>query len=63
MTKLPPPIDRNADDRALLLQVVSYYNETLRESPEALRYLEKRGLKSAEMIEHFRLGFANRTLA
>jgi len=63
VTKLPPPIDRNADDRALLLQVVGYYNETLRQSPEALRYLEKRGLQSSEMIEHFRLGFSNRTLA
>src|ERR1019366_8601484 len=29
--------------------------------PEALRYLESRGLKSAEMVERFRLGFANRT--
>src|SRR5579872_7425730 len=52
---LPPPVDRNADDRALLLQVVSYYNETLRQSPEALKYLEKRGLKSSEMIDRFRL--------
>ena len=32
------------------------------QSPEALRYLETRGLKSAEMVERFRLGFANRTL-
>jgi len=63
ITKLPPPIDRSADDRVLLLQVVSYYNETLLQSPEALRYLEKRGLKSSEMIDQFKLGFANRTLA
>jgi len=41
---------------------VGFYQETLRESPEALRYLETRGLKSAEMVERFRLGFANRTL-
>src|SRR5581483_1948662 len=32
-------------------------------SPEALKYLEARGLGSRELIEHFRLGFANRTLA
>ena len=37
-------------------------SETLSESPEALRYLETRGLHSAEMVERFRLGFANRTL-
>jgi DNA primase catalytic core len=60
--KLPPPIERNADDRALLQQVVSYYNKTLKESPAALKYLEARGLKSSEMIDRFRLGFANRTI-
>ena len=60
--KLPPPLTREADDRALLLQVVGYYNESLKQSPEALKYLESRGLKSSEMIDRFRLGFANRTL-
>ena len=60
--KLPAPVSRDADDRALLLQVVSYYHETLKETPEALKYLESRGLKSSEMVEQFRLGFANRTL-
>jgi DNA primase catalytic core len=60
--KLPAPVERSADDRMLLLQVVSYYQESLKQSPEALKYLENRGLKSAEMIETFRLGFANRTI-
>src|SRR5258708_25347169 len=60
--KLPAPVSRDADDRALLVQVVSYYHETLKETPEALKYLESRGLKSSEMIERFRMGFANRTL-
>ena len=60
--KLPPPVAREADDRALLLQVVDYYNETLKQSPEAMKYLESRGLKSSEIIDRFRLGFANRTL-
>jgi DNA primase catalytic core len=60
--KLPPPVARDADDRELLLQVVGYYNETLKQSPEAMRYLESRGLKSLEIIDRFRLGFANRTL-
>jgi DNA primase catalytic core len=60
--KLPAPVERTADDRVLLLQVVSYYQETLKQSPDALKYLESRGLKSAEMIDTFRLGFANRTL-
>jgi DNA primase len=60
--KLPAPVERTADDRVLLLQVVSYYQETLKQSPDALKYLESRGLKSGEVIDHFHLGFANRTL-
>jgi DNA primase len=60
--KLPAPVSREADDRALLLQVASYYHETLKQTPEALKYLEARGLKSSEMIDHFQMGFANRTL-
>jgi len=56
-------MDRSADDDVLMKQVVDYYHATLKESPEALSYLQKRGLESGEMIERFRLGFANRTLA
>jgi DNA primase len=50
-------------DQALLNQVIDFYHETLKTSPEALSYLEKRGLGSLELIERFRLGYANRTLA
>ena len=60
--KLPPPIAREADDRVLLMQVVDYYNDALKQSPEALKYLASRGLKSSEIIDRFKLGFANRTL-
>jgi len=60
--KLAPPIERTAADCELLLQVVGYYTETLKQSPEAMQYLAKRGLKSSEMIDQFRMGFANRTL-
>jgi DNA primase catalytic core len=60
--KLPPPIERDANDAAVLEQIVSFYNDTLTQSPEALKYLEQRGLTHPEMIAHFRLGFANRTL-
>jgi DNA primase catalytic core len=60
--KLPPPVSAEAEDQELLQEVVSYYNRTLKESPEALKYLESRGLHSSEMIDRFRLGFANRTL-
>ena len=60
--KLATPIDRDASDAEALLQVVNYYHETLTQTPDALEYLRKRGLDSPEMIDHFRLGFANRTL-
>ena len=60
--KLPPPVDVSLDDGAALLQVVNFYHETLKQSPEALGYLEKRGLNHPEMVSYFRLGYANRTL-
>jgi len=60
--RLAPPVSFDADDRALLNQVVGYYHETLKQSPEALAYLAARGLVHGELIERFRLGYANRTL-
>ncbi len=60
--KLPAPVTAEAGDRELLLKIVGFYQEAFKQSPEAQRYLESRGLKSSEMVERFRLGFANRTL-
>jgi len=60
--KLPAPVTAEAGDRELLLKIVGFYQDAFNQSPEAQRYLESRGLKSAEMVERFRLGFANRTL-
>ena len=59
---LPAPVTREADDAALLVQVIGYYHETLKQSPEALAYLQSRGLDHPELIDTFKLGFANRTL-
>lgn len=61
--KLPTPLAMNADQQETLRQVIDYYHETLKQSPEALEYLEGRGLKNAGLIDTFKLGFANRTLA
>jgi DNA primase len=60
--KLASPVTADADDQQTLREVVSFYHQTLQESPEALRYLESRGLRHSEMIERFQIGFANRKL-
>jgi DNA primase len=60
--KLPAPVALDADDRETLGAVVAFYHDTLKNAPEALRYLESRGLTDPEMLDRFRLGFANRTL-
>lgn len=62
VSKLPSPLPTGADDRELLERVAGFYAQTLRESPEALGYLERRGLRHGELLECFRLGYGNRTL-
>lgn len=59
--KLAAPVSLDVDDQALLDQVIDYYHETLKTSPEGLAYLQSRGL-SGELVDRFRLGLANRTL-
>jgi DNA primase len=60
--KLDAPVALDADEQALLTQTIDYYHATLKQSPEALAYLKARGLDHPELVEHFKLGFANRTL-
>src|SRR5882724_12320732 len=60
--KLPMLIEHEAEDAKLLQQVIDYYHQTLLQSPDALTYLQKRGIDSQEAIQHFKLGYANRTL-
>jgi len=62
MRALPPPIHFDAGDAALLEETIVYYHERLKHTPEALAYLARRGLDDAELIERFRLGFADRSL-
>ncbi|CAN5821603.1 hypothetical protein BH11GEM2_BH11GEM2_05750 [soil metagenome] len=51
------------DDAALVREVLAFYHETLKASPEAIDYLGSRGLNAVALIDHFQLGYANRTLA
>ena len=60
--KLPCPVTLGADDRTVMREVVKFYADTLRDTPDAKRYLENRGLRSSEMVERFRLGFSDRML-
>jgi DNA primase len=60
--KIKAPFEPKGDDARVLQEVTDYYHATLKQSPEALRYLQSRGLEHPEMIDHFRLGFSNRTL-
>jgi DNA primase len=59
---LPPPVTLDSDDQALLDHVIDYYHETLKKSPEALAYLERRGIGRSDAVQRFKLGFADRTL-
>jgi DNA primase len=60
--KIEAPFETSVDDSKVLQDVTDYYHATLKQSPEALRYLQHRGLEHPEMIDHFRIGFSNRTL-
>lgn len=55
-------LDANADDQKLLAQVVSYYTATLKTTPEAQDYLRGRGITNTDVIDRFRVGYADRTL-
>ncbi|MCE7956433.1 MAG: toprim domain-containing protein [Acidobacteria bacterium ACB2] len=60
--KLPSPVEVEATDAETLRQVVGFYHATLEQTPDALDYLKGRGIRSAETIERFKLGFSDRTL-
>jgi DNA primase catalytic core len=60
--KLPCPLDPQADDPTLFRQVVAYYHERLKQSAPARAYLASRGLDQDRLIDHFQIGFADRTL-
>ena len=55
-------LDPVADDQQLLACVVRYYQETLKRSSEPLAYLQGCGISNSQTIEHFRIGYADRSL-
>jgi DNA primase catalytic core len=60
--QLPVPVQFDADDRLRVKQVITFYHQTLKKSPEALDYLASRTLTSAEVIDRYQIGYCNRTL-
>ena len=60
--KLASPLTEDADSQTALNQVIGFYHETLKQNSEAQDYLRQRGLDDVELIDHFKLGFANRSL-
>ena len=56
------PLTSSSDKQTILNQSINYYHEVLKQSPEALEYLKSRGLNNPELIDTFKLGYANRTL-
>jgi DNA primase len=55
-------LDSKADDQKLLAQIVDYYHRALKASAEAMAYLQSRGITNGQTIDHFRIGYADRTL-
>jgi DNA primase catalytic core len=67
LAAVPPEVsswvlDPGASDGELLRQYVAYCHAVAGKSEEAQAYLAKRGLASPELVAHFSLGFADRTL-
>lgn len=63
---LPPPVALDADEQQLLDETVDYYHQRLKAEGESMAgaraYLQSRGLDHPELIDHFKLGVADRTL-
>jgi len=60
--KLPAPVAPDAEGQGLMKQTMDYYRDRLKQSNAGLAYLDTRGLRSLDLIERFKLGFADRTL-
>ncbi|MEO8378860.1 MAG: CHC2 zinc finger domain-containing protein [Acidobacteriota bacterium] len=58
------PVSPSMNDRELLAAVVGYYQARLNttDAPEAVRYLERRGIWSEEAVAHFSIGFSDRSI-
>jgi len=60
---LSSPFSTDDNDAAILTKLVGYYKGRLGQNAEALDYFRARGLRHSRLVEHFKLGLADRTLA
>ena len=60
--KLASFLAADSDNQIVLNQVIDYYHNRLKQNHDALAYLKSRGLNNSELIDTFKLGFADRTL-
>jgi hypothetical protein len=51
-----------ASDHDLLARAVDYYHQKFLNRPEAMQYLQKRGVFHPEAVKLFKIGYADRTL-
>jgi DNA primase len=54
--------DTQPGDTELLSLVVDFYHQTFLNQPQAIAYLQRRGVFHPEAVKVFRIGYANRTL-
>ena len=59
---IEPLVPMDASTATALREVADYYHRRLLETPEALAWLEGRGIGDRDLIETFRLGYCDRTL-
>lgn len=62
VTEQACPLDLDADDQALLNQYADFCHELFRTTAESREYAAKRCIASDDLVSHFKLGYANRTL-
>ena len=62
VTEQACPFDLDPDDQTLLNQYADFCHELFRTTAEPKEYVAKRCIASDELVSHFKLGYANRTL-
>lgn len=60
--RLESPITDTAGMEEAINQALDYYSERLFKSPNALKYLERRGVRDDVTLDGFKIGFSDRTL-